>query len=111
MKKKLIILFVIPIVFSFLVIYLCEPKYNGQIKLERKDLGKITIYREKTNGIPHIYANSLKSSLYGLGFVHAQDRLWQLSFKRIAVFGRLSELLDSSLLDIDILMRNLSFTI
>lgn len=39
------------------------------------DICVFRIYRED-NGIPHIHGKSLKDVYYGLGFVHAQDRLW-----------------------------------
>jgi penicillin amidase len=40
-------------------------------------------------------------AMYGLGFVHAMDRLWQLEFMRKLSSGRLSELFGSETLIID----------
>src|SRR6476646_8364131 len=44
-------------------------------------------------GIPHIYAASLEDAHFALGYVHAQDRLWQMEMSRRIAAGRLSEIL------------------
>lgn len=54
------------------------------------------------NAVPHIFANSLEDALFGLGYAHAQDRLWQMEFTRRVASGRLSELIPSSLLGISL---------
>src|SRR3990170_1077 len=41
--------------------------------------------------IPHIFAATRQDAFYGLGYVHAQDRLWQMEFQRRIGHGRLSE--------------------
>jgi penicillin amidase len=33
-------------------------------------------------GIPHIYAANNKDAMMALGYVHAQDRLWQMELMR-----------------------------
>jgi penicillin amidase len=57
-------------------------------------------------GVPHIFANSLEGIHFGIGFAHAQDRLWQMELQRRAVAGRLSEVLGERTLSTDILMRS-----
>ena len=42
-------------------------------------------------GIPHIYAASTHDVFFAQGFVHAQDRLWQMELNRRTAAGRLSE--------------------
>src|SRR5438105_15743615 len=42
--------------------------------------------------IPHILATSRNDALFGLGYAHAQDRLWQMEFQRRIGNGRLSEI-------------------
>jgi len=54
------------------------------------------------NAVPHIFANSLEDALFGLGYAHAQDRLWQMEVTRRLASGRLSELLPSSLLGLSL---------
>jgi penicillin amidase len=56
-------------------------------------------------GIPHIYASNLHDLLLAQGFVHAQDRLWQMDFHRRLVAGRLSEILGQVTLSVDYWLR------
>jgi penicillin amidase len=58
-------------------------------------------------GIPHIFARNTRDSLFAQGFVHAQDRLWQMDFNRRLVQGRLAELLGEGALGYDRSMRTL----
>ena len=44
-------------------------------------------------GVPHIYARNARDVVFAQGFVHAQERLWQMDFTRRVVFGRLAEVL------------------
>lgn len=50
----------------------------------------VKIVRDR-DGVPHIIAQSRNDALFGLGYVHGQDRLWQMEFQRRTVQGRLSE--------------------
>jgi penicillin amidase len=58
-----------------------------------------------THGIPHIYAQSARDGYFALGFVHAQDRLWQMEMMRRHASGRLAEVLGPRALASDRLMR------
>ena len=60
-------------------------------------------------GVPHCFAESLFDVLFALGYVHAQDRLWQLRWNRRAALGRLSELAGPLALPADRLTRTLGF--
>src|SRR5262245_13329653 len=53
--------------------------------------GPVEIVRDR-DAVPHIYAGSRLDALFGLGYVHAQDRLWQMEFQRRIGHGRLSEI-------------------
>ena len=57
------------------------------------------------HGIPHILAESEEDALFALGFVHAQDRMWQMEMNRRIGAGRLSEVLGSAALGTDRLLR------
>jgi penicillin G amidase len=59
-------------------------------------------------GVAHIYARSETDVLFGQGFVHAQERLWQMDFIRRVVSGRLAEILGEAGLPFDRVMRTLS---
>jgi penicillin amidase len=52
--------------------------------------------------VPHIYANSQKDAMTVLGYVHAQDRLWQMELMRRIAPGRLSELFGTKALKNDL---------
>ena len=57
------------------------------------------------NGIAHITAGNEEDALFALGFVHAQDRMWQMEMNRRIGEGRLAEVLGSAALDTDRLLR------
>ena len=58
-------------------------------------------------GVPHITAARRPDLWFGQGFVHAQDRLWQMDFYRRAACGRLAEIAGEAGLASDRLMRTL----
>jgi len=60
------------------------------------------------NGIPHIYGKTEADGWFGLGYAHAQDRLWQMEFNRRIGAGRLSEILGEKGLKTDKFLRTLS---
>jgi penicillin amidase len=66
----------------------------------------IDIVRD-AEGIPHIYAKSADDAYFGLGFVHAQDRLWQLELNRRIPAGRMSEILGPNAIPTDRFLRTL----
>lgn len=56
-------------------------------------------------GVPHIYAANTPDLMFAQGFVHAQDRLWQMDFQRRLVSGRLAEVLGPAALSSDRWLR------
>ena len=60
-----------------------------------------------SSGIPHIFAENQLDAYFALGFVHAQDRLWQIMLMRRTAQGRLSELFGPETLQTDKLLRRL----
>lgn len=60
-----------------------------------------------TSAVPHIFGQTDADVFYGLGFAHAQDRLWQMLMLRRTAQGRLSELFGTPTLQIDDLLRRL----
>jgi penicillin amidase len=60
--------------------------------LQAQGLGApVEVIRDRW-GVPHIYAASLDDALFAQGYVHAQDRLWQMEMNRRTGHGRLAEL-------------------
>ncbi len=64
----------------------------------------IEIVRDNAN-VPHVFGLWDADVYFGLGYAHAQDRLWQMTMMRRTVQGRLSEILGPRTLEIDKLMR------
>ena len=58
-------------------------------------------------GVPHIFAGSDTDAYFALGYVHAQDRLFQMDLSRHASQGRLAELVGEPGLDLDLLFRTI----
>ncbi|MEM9049304.1 MAG: penicillin acylase family protein [Pseudomonadota bacterium] len=59
------------------------------------------------HAVPHIFAQTELDSFFGLGFVHAQDRLWQMEIARRTAQGRLSLFFGADTVNVDHLMRAL----
>ena len=57
--------------------------------------------------MPHIFAKSKEDAYFALGFVHAQDRLWQMEFQRRVGAGRLAEVVGEAALGGDKFLRTL----
>ncbi len=76
-----------------------RPKLTGQLHLPGL-VGPVEILRDRW-GVPHIYAGNLGDLLFAQGFVHAQDRLWQMDFQRRITAGRLAEVLGPAALSAD----------
>src|SRR4029453_11682523 len=51
----------------------------------------VSVTRDR-NAVPHISGSSVEDVLMALGFVHAQERMWQMEMNRMAGQGRLSEI-------------------
>ena len=56
-------------------------------------------------GVPHIYAKNAHDLFFAQGYVHAQDRLWQMEFNRVVGQGRLASLFGEGALEIDKIMH------
>jgi penicillin amidase len=83
------------------------PQIDGEVQLEGLD-GPVDVYRDAA-GIPHIYATTEHDLFLTQGYVHAQDRFWQMDFQRHTSSGRLSELLGGITLDVDTFLRTLGW--
>ncbi len=60
-------------------------------------------------GVPHIYADNPADLFFTQGYVHAQDRFWQMEFQRRLGSGRLSEIFGESSLATDRYIRHFNF--
>ncbi len=81
------------------------PSYDGSIGVTALT-APVQLVRDKY-AVPHILADSLPDAAFGLGYAHAQDRLWQMEMARRFVQGRLAELFGSQAVPSDLLLRSL----
>jgi len=81
------------------------PQTTGELMLPGLER-PVTVIRDAA-GVPTIRADSQHDLYLALGFVHAQDRLWQMDLQRRVTQGRLSEIFGAVALDTDRFMRTL----
>jgi penicillin amidase len=82
------------------------PPQHAEVRLQGIS-GWVGIRRLEVDGVPTISAANEHDAFFGLGWVHAEDRLWQMDFQRRVASGRLSEVLGARTRDIDTFMRTL----
>jgi len=83
------------------------PRTKGTFSLAGLS-APVEILRDRW-GIPHIYADTSSDAFFAQGFVHAQDRLWQMELNRRTACGRLSEIFGEIALDTDRTARTFGF--
>ena len=79
------------------------PQVSGSVLLPGASM-PVEVLRD-TDGVPHIRAATEADAMFGLGVVHAQDRLWQMEFQRRLGRGRLAEILGPDALRTDRFFR------
>ncbi len=80
-----------------------KPHYSGNLQF--KTLQSAVDVHFDTYGIPHIYADNEEDAFRALGYVHAQERLFQMELLRRVGSGRLAEIFGHELLEADKLFR------
>jgi penicillin amidase len=101
-KKVLFSLLIILLVTAIAIVgylHYSKPKYEGEETLKNIDK-ETTVYFDEY-GVPHIYAEKQQDAMTALGYVHAQDRLWQMELMRRIAPGRLSEIFGNPVLKTD----------
>ncbi|MBV6624625.1 MAG: penicillin acylase family protein [Rivularia sp. (in: Bacteria)] len=83
------------------------PQESGIITIPGLE-NQVKVIRDEW-GIPQIYANSSHDLFLAQGYVHAQDRFWQMDFWRHIGAGRLSEMFGESQLDKDKFLRTMGW--
>jgi penicillin amidase len=83
------------------------PTLSGTVKVSGIS-APVEIVRD-ADGIPHVFGKTTHDALYGLGYVHAQDRLWQMEFQRRIGHGRLSEIFGAATISQDRFLRTVGF--
>ena len=96
-------------IFSFLflrnLVLKSLPDYNADLSLSKLK-NKVEIIRDKF-AVPHVYAENEYDLFFAQGFLHAQDRLFQMDIYRRVGEGRLSEIIGTKTLKFDSLFRTI----
>ncbi|WP_226782287.1 penicillin acylase family protein [Oceaniglobus trochenteri] len=98
-----LLLLVLVVVYSFTSRSI--PDYSATFR-EPALSAPVEIVRDHAN-VPHIFGSQDADVYFGLGFAHAQDRLWQMTMLRRTAQGRLSELFGERTVRTDDLLRRL----
>jgi len=101
-KKTILIIFVLALLIisgGWMYFNSLKPLYSGKIELSSVE-NETTVYFDDF-GIPHIYAENQLDATIALGYVHAQERLWQMELMKRIAPGRLSEIFGKDMLKND----------
>ncbi len=82
-----------------------RPATEGTIELAGLT-AEVEVWRDALS-VPHVWASSEKDLLFAQGFLHAQERLWQMELFRRVAQGRLAEVLGSGLVSTDRFLRTI----
>lgn len=85
------------------------PKISGKINVTSTGLREDTQIIRDEYGVPHIRARNDEDAFFALGFVHWQDRAWQMDLQRRIAQGRLAEILGEDALEQDKFLRTWGF--
>ena len=66
------------------------PRYRGEISLS--GLKADVKIAWGPHGVPHVYAENVRDLFLAQGYLHAQERLWQMELNRRALCGRAAEI-------------------
>jgi penicillin G amidase len=104
-------LLVVAVVASFAFtrysIHRAFPQTEGTIAVPGLT-GEVEVIRDGM-GVPNIYADTVEDLFLAEGYVHAQDRFFQMDFWRHISYGRLSELFGEDQLETDTFLRTLGW--
>lgn len=103
--KFLLVITILLVVFVWGYSKKLQPNYTGEIEL-KNITNDVTIHFDNI-GVPHINAKNQEDAYVALGYVHAQDRLWQMELIRRIAAGRLSEIFGKQLLKTDVFFSGL----
>ncbi len=99
----LVLLLVAGLIAGIVVVRRPFPTVSGEIEVPGLK-SEVEVIRD-SHGIPQVYADDAEDLFYAQGFVHAQDRFFEMDFRRHVTSGRLSELLGKDALHTDMYIR------
>ncbi|MEX2639153.1 MAG: penicillin acylase family protein [Balneolales bacterium] len=97
--------------FVLMAVYLTffnpRPGYNKDVQAEGIR-SEVTVHRDDY-GVPHLFACNEDDLYFALGYVHAQDRIWQMTLSQMTAEGRFAEFLGENFISLDQYLRVLGF--
>ncbi len=99
------IILILLVIIIFVYANSLKPTYDGKISI--KNLSQEVSVHFDEFGVPHINANNQEDAYVALGYLHAQERLWQMELIRRIAPGRLSEIFGKDLLKTDVFFKGL----
>ncbi len=102
-----VILLAFVTLFAYLNLKSSLPEYDGAEKVGGIDV-KVSVFRDSA-GVAYIRAESKEDAAFALGYVHAQERLFQMDIFRRVAEGRLSEIMGEKTVKFDKLFRTFGF--
>src|SRR5712671_3246747 len=103
----IIVLVALGVVGAYVYLRRSLPQLDGTASVSGIS-GPVDIVRDH-DSITHVFAATRLDTLFGLGYAHAQDRLWQMEFQRRVGHGRLSEIFGASAVSQDRFLRTVGF--
>ncbi|MEM9052663.1 MAG: penicillin acylase family protein, partial [Bacteroidota bacterium] len=82
-----------------------QPVLRGKLEIPQLTT-QVDAYFDEY-GIPHIYADNAQDAFRAFGYLHAQDRLFQMDLMRRVGGGRLSEIIGADMKKTDAFFRTL----
>lgn len=95
----LLTLILLIVISGYVFVQLHKPDYSGEKKLPKLQ-NEVQVYFDEY-GVPHIYGETEEDAFRALGYVHAQDRLWQMELLRRIGSGGLSQVFGKDLIGTD----------
>jgi len=95
------------VVIAFVTVRKSFPDTSGEVRINALH-NKVAVLRDG-KGIPQIYADNSEDLFFAQGYVHAQDRFFEMDFRRHVTAGRLAELVGKGALDTDKYVRTLGW--
>jgi len=99
----MVVLAVLAITVVYFLLSRSLPEYDKTLAVDGLS-SQVEIVRDHSN-VPHVFGGTDLDTFYGLGYAHAQDRLWQMVMLRRTVQGRLSEVFGTQTVDVDKVLR------
>jgi penicillin G amidase len=103
----LVLVLVAGLVTGFMLTHRPLPQTTGQTEVPGL-AGEVTVVRDE-HGIPQLYGDSMDDLIRAQGYVHAQERFYEMDIRRHITAGRLSELFGDTALETDKFIRTMGW--